>query len=790
VGKTLARFFGSLFILGAAVGAGTIGVAVVSAAPAGAVTLITVNDASDPASPLPAINCAPGSETDCTLRAALAEATVLNTVTINLPDPKTVPNNPGPYYSVDGNVGELDITDTGGIVTIVGEGGYSVVEIRAINNTRVLELGSGSMGGISADISGVTISNGNAPSGEGSDCGGICVSSAGSKLTLTDSVVSGNTAGTYGGGIGLYHGGSATLTDDTISGNAVDTAANADGGGGGIYVVNDDTSTSNLTIQNTTISGNQVDAGSGKGSGGGIDVFNTSGSDPNLTIHIGDSTISGNEINGAAGATGAGAGIDATDGNWLVTNSTISGNTETGAQIDGGGAFISNAPLSSTWSNDTVSGNQAYSGAGLAFSGGIVNATFDTIAGNTATSANTGGNLDVQSGSTLNLGESIVAGGVAGGSPENCSVSGGSLHSLAYNLIDDTSCGTPATGDIIGQSPQLGGLAANGGPTLTQLPASTSPAISAVPASVTSGTDVTADQRGDSRGQGVSGSSTIGSVEVAQAPPVPTPTPTPTPTPHGYWLVGSDGGIFTFGSSQFYGSTGNLKLQRPVVGISPTSDRNGYWMVASDGGVFAYGDAGFVGSIPGVGLHPAGSGLPHSLNAPIVGMVPSHDGGGYFMVASDGGVFAFGDAFFAGSCPGIGGCSGSAVAVMPDASGNGYWIVTNTGNVYGFGDAAYYGSPGHGTVTSAVATPNGKGYWILLSDGEVFAYGSAANLGSPPAAGFNAFDPANAIFATSDGAGYWVSSAAGAVYPFGDAPNDGSMAGTRLNAPIIAGNGY
>ena len=87
---------------------------------------------------------------------------------------------------------------------------------------------------------------------------------------------------------------------------------------------------------------------------------------------------------------------------------------------------------------------------------------------------------------------------------------------------------------------------------------------------MTSGTGVTADQRGDSRGQGVSGSSTIGSVEVAQAPPVPTPTPTP--TPHGYWLVGSDGGIFTFGSSQFYGSTGNLKLQRPVVGISPTSD--------------------------------------------------------------------------------------------------------------------------------------------------------------------------------------------------------------------------
>jgi hypothetical protein len=287
-----------------------------------------------------------------------------------------------------------------------------------------------------------------------------------------------------------------------------------------------------------------------------------------------------------------------------------------------------------------------------------------------------------------------------------------------------------------------------------------------------------------------SGGSTFGpSSSSAFLSVAPAPRPPPA-AQHGYWLVGSDGGIFTFGSSQFWGSTGSLTLQRPVVGISPTSSRAGYWLVASDGGVFAYGDAGFVGSIPGVGLHPAGSGLPNSLSAPIVGIVPSHDGGGYFMVASDGGVFAFGDAHFAGSCPGIGGCSGSAVAVMPDASGNGYWIVTSSGNVYGFGDAANYGSPGQGTVTSAVATPDGQGYWVLLADGEVFAYGSAANLGSPPSGDFNGFDPANAIFATSDGGGYWVSSAAGAVYTFGDAPNDGSLVGTHLNGAIIAGNGY
>ena len=130
--------------------------------------------------------------------------------------------------------------------------------------------------------------------------------------------------------------------------------------------------------------------------------------------------------------------------------------------------------------------------------------------------------------------------------------------------------------------------------------------------------------------------------------PAASPPASPPAASHGYWLVGSDGGIFTFGSAQFHGSTGSLRLQRPVVGVTPTADRGGYWLVASDGGIFAFGDAGFHGSIPGAGLSPAGSGAPHSLNAPIVGMVPSTDGGGYFMVASDGGVFAFGDAALRG----------------------------------------------------------------------------------------------------------------------------------------------
>ena len=209
-------------------------------------------------------------------------------------------------------------------------------------------------------------------------------------------------------------------------------------------------------------------------------------------------------------------------------------------------------------------------------------------------------------------------------------------------------------------------------------------------------------------------------------------------------------------------------------------------------GRFAFGDAGFYGSIPGLGIAPAGTpGNGKKLNAPIVGVVPSTDGGGYFMVGADGGVFAFGDAHFAGSCPAIGGCAGVAVAVMPDASGNGYWVVTSTGNVYAFGDAAYYGGPGPQTVSvaSTVRTPDGQGYWILFANGAVAPYGDATNQGAPVGA-ISTGNPAASIVATADGAGYWVASANGTVYPYGDAPNDGGMAGQHLNAPIIAAAGW
>jgi hypothetical protein len=73
--------------------------------------------------------------------------------------------------------------------------------------------------------------------------------------------------------------------------------------------------------------------------------------------------------------------------------------------------------------------------------------------------------------------------------------------------------------------------------------------------------------------------------------------------------VASDGGIFNYGDAHFYGSTGSLVLNKPVVGMAASPSGKGYWLVASDGGIFNYGDAPFQGS----------AGSLH-LNAPVVGM--------------------------------------------------------------------------------------------------------------------------------------------------------------------------
>ena len=61
-----------------------------------------------------------------------------------------------------------------------------------------------------------------------------------------------------------------------------------------------------------------------------------------------------------------------------------------------------------------------------------------------------------------------------------------------------------------------------------------------------------------------------------------------TPSGQGYWLVASDGGIFSFGDAHFYGSTGARSLNRPIVGMAATPARGHYLLVASDEQTFRF----------------------------------------------------------------------------------------------------------------------------------------------------------------------------------------------------------
>ena len=136
----------------------------------------------------------------------------------------------------------------------------------------------------------------------------------------------------------------------------------------------------------------------------------------------------------------------------------------------------------------------------------------------------------------------------------------------------------------------------------------------------------------------------------------------------------------------------------PTAG-KPSGGIGGYWEVASDGGIFSFGNAHFYGSMGG-----------HPLNQPVVGMAATPTGGGYWEVASDGGIFSFGAGGFQGSAAGTAGGPGT-VALLPARSGQGYLDLTGAGQTTSFGDAPQLGDmstavPGYdGHVVAGATTP-------------------------------------------------------------------------------------
>jgi hypothetical protein len=243
----------------------------------------------------------------------------------------------------------------------------------------------------------------------------------------------------------------------------------------------------------------------------------------------------------------------------------------------------------------------------------------------------------------------------------------------------------------------------------------------------------------------------------------------------GYLMTATDGGIFNFGTSQFFGSTGAMTLNKPIVGAAPNPDGGGYWLVASDGGIFSYGDATFFGSTGAM-----------TLNKPIVGMAPTPDGRGYWLVASDGGIFSFGDATFFGST-GAMTLNKPVVGMAATPTGAGYWLVASDGGIFSFGDAKFFGSTGsivlNKPVVGMAPSPSGAGYWLVASDGGIFGYGDAQFFGSTGAIHLN--KPVVGMAPSPSGAGYWLVASDGGIFNYGDASFLGSMGAVTLNKPVV-----
>ena len=274
------------------------------------------------------------------------------------------------------------------------------------------------------------------------------------------------------------------------------------------------------------------------------------------------------------------------------------------------------------------------------------------------------------------------------------------------------------------------------------------------------------------------------SVATAGAPPVHAPVVAPrqateaSPGPGAYWLVASDGGIFSFGGVPFRGSAGATPLIAPIVAMAPTPTGRGYWLAAADGGIFAFGDAPYAGS------PAAGSGVAHP-STPVVAISSTPDGGGYWVTTAAGGVYAFGDATFLGSLGGLR-LAAPIVGMAPTPDGGGYWLAAADGGVFNFGDAGFAGSAGAVRLVKPIvgmaATTDGGGYWLVAADGGIFGFGAAAFHGSTGAIRLN--QPIVGMAATPTGRGYWLVASDGGIFSFGDAAFRGSTGGRKLNRPI------
>jgi hypothetical protein len=297
-------------------------------------------------------------------------------------------------------------------------------------------------------------------------------------LTVTNSTINGNTA-EYGGGGILNVLSTVIISNTTISDNMTG------GSGGGI-----DNDSGTVILNNSTIISNSATNGDGGGIGNidstltisnSIISNNTADRGGGIMNYKGASTISNSTFNDNSAEYGG--GIMSDEGSITISNSTISNNSKN--IFMGGGIANVNSVL--TINNSTISGNSAEYSGGI-YNYGTANISNSTISYNSADNY-AGGISNEGEDSLLTLDNSIVANSSNGG---DCFNDSGTINNHGYNIVEDNSCGF--TG---GTDPKLGPLQNNGGATLTHALLLGSPAIDA------GDTDLTADQRGITRPQGI-----------------------------------------------------------------------------------------------------------------------------------------------------------------------------------------------------------------------------------------------------------------------------------------------
>jgi hypothetical protein len=581
---------------------------------------------------------------------------------------------------------------------------------------------------------------------------------------------------------------SVTANNQTIASQSID----ATGCDYGIYV---GPGFSGVTIGGATASDGVTVSGAND-----TGIFAEQLPGPTTSVTIENDTIQNNGVNPDLKIPSFGGIVLAGVTGGSVENNTVMNNGGGGILVNDNGPVDPGSPaagptnpvnsVNDNVENNTISGN--FGSCGIVYSthntGGQI--TGGIISGNTIT-----GHVGVFRATGPDLGGIVLATASAGATLSGTSVTGNTINSSFEGGIivhshapNDLVTGVTINGNTVGPANNWGQT--NGPPTTagiivgvdTGFPPAIAPKITAT--SVTANTIM-----GQFYGLWISGVTGItttpaNTITVLSGGTAIYNTPAPG---SGYWQVASDGGVFNYGSANFYGSTGAMTLNAPVVGMTATQDQGGYWLVASDGGVFSYGDATFWGSTGSLKLNKPVVGMASTPYSPGVGGAPASPAGlGYWLVASDGGIFNYGDAKFFGST-GAMTLNKPIVGMAATPDGQGYWLVASDGGVFSYGDAKFFGSTGGITLNQPVvgmaATPDGKGYWLVAADGGVFSYGDAKFFGSTGSMKLNA--PIVSISSSPDGAGYWLHAADGGVFNYGDAKFFGSAGSLKLNKPVV-----